>query len=379
MTQEPLRVGVVGCGNISLAYLTNAPMFPGVRMVACADLNELAAATRARDHGLQQMTVDEILTSPDVDLILNLTIPAAHHDVSMRALTAGKHVFSEKPLGVDAGQGRALVTAAAQRGLFIGSAPDTFMGPSGRLARQLLNDGAIGTPVTGTAFMMGRGMEHWHPDPGFYYQPGAGPVMDMGPYYLTMMVNLMGPVTRVQAVTATGQPTRVITAPGPRSGTSFAVGTPTTVLSLLTFANGAIITFGTSWDVFRHSNHPIEIHGTAGSLRLPDPDNFGGTVGLSRHGAPWEEVDTATHLFGTPNWPLDAPDRANYRMLGLADMARAIRDGGEFRASGALALHVLEVMAAILTAGETRQEQIIPATTARPDAFSDAHAQALLA
>lgn len=379
MKKEPLRIGIVGCGNISLAYLTNAPLFSGIQMVACADLNAEASALRARNYELTQMSVDAILADQSIDLILNLTIPAAHYDISIRALKAGKHVFSEKPLGVTATEGRALVTAAAERGLSIGSAPDTFMGPSGRLARQLLNDGAIGTPITGTAFMMGRGMEHWHPDPAFYYQPGAGPMMDMGPYYLTMMVNLMGPVTRVQAITSSGQSQRVITADGPKSGTSFPVGTPTTVLSLLTFANGAVMTFGTSWDVFRHSNHPIEIHGTEGSLRLPDPDNFGGVVGLSRKGAAWEEVDTATMPLGAPNWPIDAPDRANYRMVGLADMAHAIASGTDARASGALALHVLDVMAAILTAGETRQEQMIPPPIASPEAFTETEAKALLA
>ena len=171
--------------------------------------------------------------------------------------------------------------------------------------------------------MMGRGMEHWHPDPGFYYQPGAGPVMDMGPYYLTMMVNLMGPVRRVQAVATSGKAERLITAEGPKRGTRFKVGTPTSVLSLLEFDSGATVTFGASWDVFRHSNHPIELHGTKGSLRLPDPDTFGGVVALSDMGGAWDETDTSTLPYGAVNWPVDAPDRANYRMLGLADLARA--------------------------------------------------------
>lgn len=377
---EPkLKIGVVGCGNISLAYMRNAPLFRGVEITACADLDIEAAGRRAEAFGLRATDVDSLIDDEDIDLVLNLTIPAAHFDVSMRALSAGKHVFTEKPLGVTADEGRKLVDAAASRGLAIGSAPDTFLGAAGRHARRLMEAGAIGKPVTGTAFMMGRGMEHWHPDPSFYYQPGAGPVMDMGPYYLTMMVNLMGPVRRVQAVATSGQEERLITADGPKKGTSFKVGTPTSLLSLLEFACGATVTFGASWDVFRHSNHPIELHGTEGSLRLPDPDNFGGVVALSRHGAPWEETDTADALFGAVNWPIALPDRANYRMLGLADLARSIVEGRAPRASGTLALHVLEVMEAILRAGETGVGQTIAGKTEQPRELREDEARSLLA
>lgn len=378
-SEKKLKIGVVGCGSISLAYMRNAPLFRGVEITACADLNPEAAARRAQEFGLRATDVDSLLGDGDVDLILNLTIPAAHFDISMRALEAGKHVFTEKPLGVTAEEGRKLVEAAASRGLSIGSAPDTFLGAAGRHARHLMETGVIGKPVTGTAFMMGRGMEHWHPDPGFYYQPGAGPVMDMGPYYLTMMVNLLGPVRRVQAVATSGQDERLITAEGPKQGTTFKVGTPTSVLSLLEFACGATVTFGASWDVFRHSNHPIELHGTEGSLRLPDPDNFGGVIALSRRGAPWEETDTANALFGAVNWPIAAPDRANYRMLGLADLARSILEGRPARASGTLALHVLEIMEAILRAGETGVSQTISGSAQQPREFGEDEARSLLA
>jgi predicted dehydrogenase len=379
MTQTKLRIGVVGCGNISTAYLRNAPLFGGVQITACADIFPEAAARRAAEFGLRAMDVEGLMAAPDVDLILNLTVPAAHYDVSMQALSAGKHVFTEKPLAVTAEAGRKLVAEAARRGLALGSAPDTFLGAAGRTARRLIEGGAIGTPVTGTAFMLGRGMEHWHPDPGFYYQPGAGPVLDMGPYYLTMMVNLMGPVRRVQAVATSGQSERLITAPGPKTGTSFPVGTPTSVLSLLEFACGASVTFGASWDVFRHSNHPIELHGTKGSLRLPDPDTFGGIVALSDRGADWQETDTARMTYGAVNWPIDSPDRANYRMLGLADLARAITEGRSPRASGDLALHVLDIMEAILRAGETGQAQTITASVAQPKELREDEAESLLA
>ena len=221
MTQTKLRIGIVGCGNISMAYLRNALLFGGVEITACADIKADAAARRAAEFGLRAMDVDTLMADPDIDLVLNLTIPAAHFDISMQTLSAGKHVFTEKPLAVTAEAGRRLVTTAISRGLALGSAPDTFLGAAGRQARRLMEAGAIGTPVTGTAFMMGRGMEHWHPDPSFYYQTGAGPVMDMGPYYLTMMVNLMGPVRRVQAVATSGQSERLITADGPKKGTRF--------------------------------------------------------------------------------------------------------------------------------------------------------------
>ena len=374
-----LRIGVVGCGSISLAYMRNAPLFRGVEITACADISEDAAKRRAAEFNLRAADVDAIIDDTNIDLILNLTIPAAHFDVSMRALSAGKHVFTEKPLGVTAAEGRLLVNAATEKSLMLGSAPDTFLGAAGRHARRQMEAGAIGRPVTGTAFMMGRGMEHWHPDPSFYYQAGAGPVMDMGPYYLTMMVNLMGPIRRVQAVATSGQGERLITAEGPKQGTTFKVGTPTSVLSLLEFDCGATVTFGTSWDVFRHSNHPIELHGTEGSLRLPDPDNFGGRVALSSRGAPWLETDTSSALFGAVNWPIAAPDRANYRMLGLADLARAIIEARTPRASGDLALHVLDVMEAILRAGETGVAQAIPSTVAQPAELREDEARSLLA
>ena len=377
-SQPRLRIGIVGCGNISTTYLRNAPLFRGVEITACADLDAEAAARRAAEFGVRAMPVEALVADPALDLVLNLTVPTAHFDVSMAALAAGKHVFTEKPLAVTAEAGRTLVATAAAKGLALGSAPDTFLGAAGRLPRRLMEQGRIGTPVTGTAFMLGRGMEHWHPDPSFYYQAGAGPVLDMGPYYLTMMVNLMGPVRRVQAVATSGQRERLITAPGPKHGTRFAVGTPSSVLSLLEFACGATVTFGASWDVFRHSNHPIELHGTAGSLRLPDPDTFGGIVAVSDGGAAWEETDTSAMLFGAVNWPFDAPDRANYRMLGLTDLACAVNEGRPPRASGDLALHVLEVMEAILRAGETGTVQMVPGMVGQPAELSEEEAGSLL-
>ncbi|WP_027145061.1 Gfo/Idh/MocA family oxidoreductase [Mesorhizobium sp. WSM3626] len=378
-SQAKLGIGVIGCGNISMTYLRNAALFGGIELRACADISAEMAALRAKEYGIRALAVDALLADPEIDLVLNLTIPAAHFDISFSALSAGKHVFTEKPLAISASDGRRLVTEAAKRGLLLGSAPDTFLGAAGRKARRLMDEGAIGRPVTGTAFMMGRGMEHWHPNPQFYYQPGGGPVFDMGPYYLTMLVNLLGPVARVMAMATKGQEERLISAEGPFKNTKFKVGTPTNVLSLLEFCSGATVTFGASWDVFRHSNHPIELHGTEGSLRLPDPDTFGGTVSLSERGAEWKDFASEGELYGARNWPYAAPDRANYRMLGVADLVRSLQTGATPRASGNLALHVLEIMEATLHSGETKSSVAITGDVVQPALLSEDEARGLLA
>jgi predicted dehydrogenase len=374
-----LGIGIVGCGNIAMTYLRNAALFAGLEPRACADVLPAQAALRAEEYGLRACTVEALLADDDIDVVLNLTVPAAHHDVTLAALSAGKHVFTEKPLALSTEAGQRLVTEATTRGLALGSAPDTFLGAAGRLARQLIDGGAIGHVVTGTAFMMGRGMEHWHPNPAFYYQAGAGPVLDMGPYYLTMLVNLLGPATRVMAMATSGSEERRITAPGPLHGTTFKVETPTSVLSLIQFARGATITFGASWDVYRHGNAPIELHGTEGSLRLPDPDTFGGIVSLSRRGEAWEDVDTADRLYGQINWPYAKPDRANYRMLGVADLAAAVAAKRAPRASGALALHVLDILDAILRSGESGAPVVIKTSADQPPVLKEDEARAFLA
>ncbi|WFU12403.1 Gfo/Idh/MocA family oxidoreductase (plasmid) [Rhizobium sp. CB3090] len=374
-----LGIGIIGCGNISMTYLRNAALFADIELSACADISANAAALRAREFGIRSLSVDQLLADPEVDLVLNLTVPAVHFDVTMSALSAGKHVFTEKPLATSAADGRILVAEAKSRGLLLGSAPDTFLGAAGRRARRLMEEGAIGRPVSGTAFMMGRGMEHWHPNPQFYYQPGGGPVFDMGPYYLTMMVNLLGPVVRVMAMATKGQDERLITAEGPFKNTTFKVGTPTNVLSLLEFQSGATVNFGASWDVFRHSNHPIELHGTEGSLRLPDPDTFGGTVSLFEQGAEWQDFESDGELYGERNWPFAAPDRANYRMLGVADMARALTENRPPRASGELALHVLEIMEAILASGQSGRSVEVTGGLEPPSLLGEDEAHSLLA
>jgi predicted dehydrogenase len=344
------RVGIIGCGNISSIYFTNAPKFAGIEVVACADVREDAARAQGARFNVAAQSVDELLANAEVDIVVNLTVPTAHHAISMKAFAAGKHVFSEKPLGVDVTQGRELVVEAKRRGVRLGVAPDTFLGPGSRKAREIIEDGKVGKIISGSAFLMSRGMEHWHPDPEFFYKPGGGPVLDLGPYYITTLVSLLGPVRSVAALASSGSPTRTITAMGPRTGQVVKVETPTTVSALLGFASGAQITLTLSWDVWAHGHPPVELYGLEGSLRLPSPIFFGGTVEFAVGTTPWHDEPSDSAAFGKPNYPADEPVHANYRVLGIADMAAAIRDGRPHRASGELGLHVLEVLFAILDA-----------------------------
>lgn len=374
---KEIGVGLIGCGNISTIYLTNLPRAPGLKVRACADMRVEAAAAQAARFGIEAVPVDTLLSRGDIDIVVNLTIPAAHAAVSLAALSAGKHVFSEKPLAVDLATGRKIIAEAEARGLMVGCAPDTFLGAGGRLARRLIDEGAIGRVLSGSAFVMSRGMEHWHPDPEFFFKPGGGPVFDMGPYYITALVNLLGPVKRVLALTSTGLPERLVSAEGPRKGHRIAVETPTTVLSLLEFAAGAQVIYGTSWDVWKHGHPPLELYGTEGSMRLPDPNFFGGIVEISKRGGEWSASDSASLPLGAINWPADAPAHANNRALGIADMAAALRDGGSNHASGRLALHVLEVMEGILRAGaENRPVEMTPGAE-RPPVLGEEAAAAL--
>lgn len=377
MKINPLIIGIVGCGNISDTYLENVNLFPHVALLSCADIDASRSKNKAAKYGIKTTSVNDMLQDKDIQLIINLTVPSAHFELSLSALRAGKHIYTEKPLATSYAHGLQLVNEAASRSLLIGSAPDTFLGAAGRRARALVDKNHIGTPITGTAFMMGHGMEHVHPDPQFYYQPGAGPLFDMGPYYLTMLINLLGPVRKVMAMSCTGYNERLITADGPLQNTRFPVGTPTSIYAILEFKSGAIISFGTSWDVYKHSNHYIEIHGTKGSMRMPDPDTFGGTVSVSSLGQPWTDYNTDNDLFGKINFPFDNPQIANYRMLAVANMAQSIQDNTQPIANGELALHVLDVMECIVQSSEQSSSIDLRSTVNQPVALHDETATSL--
>jgi len=331
---ETVRVGVVGCGSISRAYFDAARTFPIMEIVACADMNPDAAKAGAEYAGIEAMTVDELLANPGIEVVLNLTPPQAHTEINLRALDAGKHVHTEKPLAINRDDGKKTVDLAREKGLMLGCAPDTFLGGGLQTCRKLIDDGEIGRPVAGTAFMMCHGHENWHPNPGFLYLRGGGPMFDLGPYYVTALVNLLGPVKRVSASTAITFKERIATCKE-QAGKKLPVEVPTHVAGTLDFESGALVTIVMSFDVWRHSHRPIEVHGELGSMQVPDPNTFRGPVHIYKPGYDgWREV------------PLSHGYTDNMRSIGLADMAYAIRNGRRNRCSGDLAYHVLDVMSA---------------------------------
>jgi predicted dehydrogenase len=377
---RPLRVGLVGCGNVSSTYLGLANHFPGIRFVACADLRYEAAETTARAHGLQALSVPSLLGSDDVDAVLNLTFPDAHAQVSLAAIAAGKHVYSEKPLATRLEDGRHVMRAADARGVRVGCAPDTVLGAGVQTARRLIDEGAIGEPISGCATMLSHGMEHFHPHPDFFYRAGGGPVLDVAPYSFGALVTLLGPVDWVVAAGRIGNASRTITAPAsPRRGERIAVEVFTSVQGVLGFAGGAQVTFMTSWDVWRSDMPPIEIHGTAGSIGVPNPNWFGGDVKLSAGGAAWRVHATDGSPAGRTNHTLKAGGRvANYRGLGLAEMAQAIGQQRPHRADAEFALHLLAVMDAVLDSATRGHRVRITDGCQRPARLTDDEAAALI-
>lgn len=366
---EKLGIGIIGCGNISTAYLRLSPLFKALEMRAVADINSAAAEARAEEFGVRALGVDELLGAPDIDVIVNLTIPDAHFAVTRAILEAGKHAYSEKPLVLSLDEGEKLRTFADARGLRIGSAPDTFLGGSHQLARARIDEGLVGDIVAGTCHVMSHGMEHWHPNPDFFFLPGAGPVLDVGPYYVTNLIQLIGPVRKVAALTSSATPTRTILTEGPRKGEEIAVGTPTNIHALLDFENGATITLSASWDVWAHRHSSMELYGTEGSLFLPDPNFFGGVVGHAGRDGKIEPLPEWDHPFGKANQDQQAGGRANYRTAGLADMAQAIVEGRPHRCSLDLAIHAVDVMTSILKSGETGGFVEMTTTCERPAAL----------
>jgi len=333
MSIKKAKVGVVGCGNISGIYFKNGKWLESIDIVACADLVAERARAKAAEFGIPRAcTVQELLADPEIEIVINLTIPIAHAEVALAALEAGKCVYNEKPLAITRADGRKMLDLAQSKGLLVGCAPDTFMGGGLQTCRKLIDDGVIGEPVAVSAFMLCHGHESWHPDPEFYYKQGGGPMFDMGPYYVTALVSLIGPIRRVTGSARITFPERTITSE-PKHGTKITVDVPTHVAGVMDFANGAIGTLVTSFDVWSHRMPNIEIYGAEGSLGVPDPNSFGGPVLLRKPGdKDWTEVPL-THIY------VD-----NSRGLGVADMAYALRSGRPARASGQLAYHVLDVM-----------------------------------
>jgi predicted dehydrogenase len=329
-----VKIGIIGCGNISAIYFKNCKTYENLDLIACADLDVERAKARAAEFNIPKAYgVDELLADPEIEIVINLTIPKAHAEVCLKALAAGKHVYVEKPLAVTREEGQQILALSKEKGLRVASAPETFMGGGIQTCRKLIDEGWIGQPVAATAFMMSRGHEHWHPDPSFYYQAGGGPMFDMGPYYLTAFITLLGPMKRLTGSTRITFPERTVTS-APKYGQKIQVETATHVAGVIDFAGGAVGTIITSFDIMAGAGLPnIEIYGSHGTLRVPDPNTFGGPVYIrNANTKDWSEIPL-THGF------ID-----NNRGIGVADLAYAIRSGRQHRANGDMAYHVLEAM-----------------------------------
>lgn len=356
MNQDKVKVGIIGCGNISGAYFSTNRSFSFFDITACADLDLARAQARAQEFGIPRAcTPEELLADEEIGFVISLTIPQAHGPVMLQGVRAGKSVYTEKPFTVTREEAQQVLEEAQQRGVRVGSAPDTFLGGGHQTCRKLIDEGWIGAPVAATAFMMGRGHEHWHPSPEFYYKKGGGPMFDMGPYYLTALVNLLGPIRRATGSARITRAQRTISSQ-PLSGTVMDVEVPTHVAGVLDFESGAIATLIMSFDVQAHGLPNIEIYGTQGTLRVPDPNGFGGPVRLKRHDSEeWEDI------------PIPFPYTGSARGVGMADMALSMRSGRPHRANGELAYHVLDVMHAVHDASEQGRHIDIASTCQRPE------------
>jgi predicted dehydrogenase len=367
---KKLRIGIIGAGKISGIYLKNLTgMFSKrVTVAAVTDIVEERAAQAAKEYNIRHIqSADEMVRDPDVDIILNITQPQIHHTVAMQAAAGGKHVYTEKPLCVTCEEAAELLRAAREKNVRVGGAPDTFLGAGIQTCRKLIDQGWIGRPVAANAFMLCHGHEHWHPAPEFYYKPGGGPMFDMGPYYLTALVNLLGPVARVSGSAQKGQAERVITSE-PLNGTVIKVEVPTHVTGVLDFVSGAVGVITTSFDVWSGSMPCIEIYGTDGTMQVPDPNYFRGGVRIRRFRE--ENWSVIPLVLKDPDNPKDKDDWQklnNWRGIGITDMAEAIVEGRPHRASGELAYHVLEVMHGIHRASESGQYYELKSSCSRPE------------
>jgi predicted dehydrogenase len=364
--ERKIKVGVIGCGNISGQYFKGCRVFDILDVAACADIDLSRAQAKAKEFNVPKAcSVQELLDDPSIEIVINLTVPNVHAEVSLAIIAAGKHVYSEKPLAVTRQDGLQIVEDAKKQGVLVGCAPDTFLGGGIQTCRKLIDDGVMGAPVAATAFMAGHGPESWHPNPDFYYQPGGGPMFDMGPYYLTALINLMGPVKRVSGSARSSFQERIATSQM-HNGRRIPVEVFTHYAGVMDFASGAVATIITSFDVWGHHLPRIEIYGSEGSLSVPDPNIFGGEVLLQRGGdKDWSSVP---HTHSTEVG----------RGIGVADMAYSIVSGRPHRASGDLAYHVLDLMHSFEDASNTGMHVAVESTCDQPEALPVGLAQGAL-
>ncbi|MGY5803448.1 Gfo/Idh/MocA family protein, partial [Rhizobium sp. LEGMi12c] len=361
MNNEPVKVGIVGAGNISATYVATLHMFDFIRVKSVYDLYDASARKLAEQFGIEAVALDAMLSDPEIGLIINLTTPVSHYAISKKALLAGKHVYSEKPLGVSMAEAEELMAIARAGDLRLGCAPDTFLGGGHQLTRRLLDEGRIGKTISATAMLLLPGHEHWHPNPAFFYGRGGGPMLDVGPYYVTNLIALLGPVREVFGTAKITRIERTVKT-DPRRGETIKVLVPTHLTGVMEFHSGATVTIATSFDVIKHKHNQIELYGSEGSMVTPDPNNFSGKVEIFRDGGEaWEEIPV-DHPYTE-----GVPGHLGLRGLGAAEMVDSLRSSRQHRVSSELAFHALEVMTAFERSAQSRRVVAIHSSCGRPD------------
>lgn len=372
-----LKVGLIGCGNISETYFRSQKYFNNIKIISCADINEESAIKCAQQYDIDSKTIEDLLKDKKIDIILNLTPPQSHYEVIKKSLLAGKHSYCEKPLSTTFDHGQELVNLAKEKNLFLGNAPDTYLGAGGQLSRKLIDDGVIGDVKLGNFIFAFPGVESFHPNPDWWYKKDGGPVLDMGPYFFTMLVNLIGPVKNVRGRSSKVYDYRQILS-GPRKSEKIEVETPTSFMADLEFYSGAIIQSFLSFDVINHKRNHMELYGTKGSIIVPDPNMFGGPVYVSfTEGGEWQENSVEEMRLGKTNIisqsvrSNEKPTNANYRGVGLSEMIYCIENNEQHRCNGDLALHVLDIIECVMKSAISNEQVNLRTACKQPRFFQE--------
>ena len=379
------KIGLIGCGHIAETYFRAEKYFNNIKIIKCADINEKASKRCALNFGIKSVTVNELLKDKEIEIILNLTIPKAHYQISKKALINGKHIYSEKPLAINLNDGKKLLKISKKKKLYLGNAPDTFLGGGIQKSKELVEKNIIGNVKLGNAVFAFPGIQSYHPNPEpWFTKKEGGPVIDMGPYYITALVNLLGPAKKVTGTIIQGQKYRTIGI-GPKKGKKFKVECPTTYLSTITFKNNSVIRLTLSFDVIAHQRNHIELYGEKGSMIVPDPNMFGGSVlTCNKLGDNWKEFKTSKMPLGRINIRTqssranETPTNANYRGVGLSEMAYSIENKRKHLCSGEISLHVLDIITSIMKAASSGKIQYINTFCVKPKKFSKLDIKKLL-
>ncbi len=371
------NIGVIGCGNILETYLRSQEYFNNINFVSCSDINMELAKKTASENNLKAQTVEELLSDNSIDIVLNITIPQAHFEVSKKILEAGKHVYSEKPMSVKYDQAKELLEISNRKNLYFGNAPDTFLGGGGQLSREIIDSNELGEILTGNFIFAFPGVQDFHPNPESWFQDGGGPLIDMGPYFFTTLVNLLGPAKNIRSRGVKFSNKREYKA-GPKKGKYFNVDIPTSYMFNLEFQNKSIIQGFISFDVLNHKRNHVELYGTKGSIIVPDPNMFGGPVMTSGQlGSDWLEHSVEskplgkTNIFNKTVRSNEAPKQSNYRGVGLSEMVDSIENQRQQRCNGELALHVLDIIESAMVAANDKTEVNMRSTCKKPQPFND--------